>query len=95
MGSGGEGRSVARRMGPRVALAGTLTALMLAAAAALGTTSYAGNGHDSAAGAQYDNKVLICHRSEDSPAGETLRVSADGAKAHLREHDDDTAGPCA
>jgi len=80
-------------MGPRLVLAAALTAVLLVVAAALGSTGYAGNEHEEASAAQYDSKVIICHRNESSAAN-TLRVSTEGAKAHLRVHDDDTAGPC-
>jgi hypothetical protein len=67
---------------------------MIFAAAALGTTSHAGNAYAGPSEAQYDGKVIICHRADGSGNTNTLRVSEDGAKDHLREHDDDTAGPC-
>jgi len=96
---------VGMRSGPRIALAGVLTTALLITVAALGATSYAGNGngasaaaakdkeeHDNAADSQYDEKVIICHRA--SGAAVTLRLSREGAKAHLRDHSGDYAGPC-
>jgi hypothetical protein len=91
----------------RVLAAGVLTTALLVTVAMLGATSYAGNGngkalgsgasaataqHDNAADSQYDEKVIICHRA--GRAEVTLRLSREGAKAHLREHAGDTAGPC-
>jgi hypothetical protein len=82
----------------RVAVVGALTAAFLITAGFLGATSYAGSGssaanvgHDNAADSQYDEKVIICHQG-DKPV--TLRLSRQGAKAHLREHSGDYAGPC-
>ena len=98
---------VGMRSGVRVLLAGAVTAALVVTAAVLGATSYAGNGNgksngsdtgvaasaqDNAADSQYDEKVIICHRA--GHAAVTLRLSREGAKAHLRDHAGDTAGPC-
>jgi hypothetical protein len=101
----GKRGSVGMRSGVRVALVGILTTALLITVAMLGATSYAGNGngnsaaaakdkeeHDNAADSQYDEKVIICHRA--GGASVTLRLSREGAKAHLREHSGDYAGPC-
>ena len=90
----------------RLAVAGILTALMLVAVAALGATSSAGTSPSSSIGnqgglgddasdLQYDEKVIICHRSNGSSGGVTLRVSREAAKAHMQHHEGDTPGPCA
>jgi hypothetical protein len=42
-------------------------------------------------------KVRVCHRAPpDSPGGRLIElcISASGAAAHLREHDEDTLGCC-
>ena len=81
------------RKGVRLAAAGALTVVLLASAAVLGTTSYAGNSNQNASSSQYDEKVLVCHVGDDGPV--TLRVSPSGAKGHLKSHRADHAGPCA
>jgi hypothetical protein len=44
---------------------------------------------------QYEEKVTICHRPPGNPSnGQTLTLPASAAEAHLREHRDDTRGPC-
>lgn len=84
----------------RLAAAAALTLTLMVTAAALGTSSFAGNlkgaGGASAASqyGQYGEKVIICHRPGKKTTGVTLRLSPEGAKAHLREHAGDTAGPC-
>ena len=96
-------RRAGLRPGVRVAVVGALSTAFLLTAGILGATSYAGSGgggnsqakveHDNAADSQYDEKVIICHRV--GRAANTLRLSREGAKAHLREHSGDYAGPCA
>ena len=81
----------------RLALAGGLTAALLATAAMLGAATAAGN-QGSALSAQYEYQygelVIICHYPDGHETGITLRVSAQGAKAHLAQHEHDTEGPC-
>jgi hypothetical protein len=44
---------------------------------------------------QYEEKVTICHRPPGNPSNpQTLTLPRSGADAHLRQHPDDTLGPC-
>lgn len=83
-----------------VRLAAAAAVTLMLTAAAMGTSSFAGNlkgtGGASAASqyGQYGEKVIICHRPGKKSVGMTLRLSPEGAKAHLRKHAGDTAAPC-
>jgi len=44
---------------------------------------------------QYGEKVTICHRPPGNPSnGQTIRVPAQAAEAHFRNHSEDSEGPC-
>jgi hypothetical protein len=50
----------------------------------------------SSSSSQYEERITICHRPPGNPSnGQTLRLPASAAQAHLTHHPDDTLGPCA
>ncbi len=77
----------------KLVLAGGLTAALLATAAVLGAST-AAQVSSSAAQSEYGERVIICHYPDGLATGVTLRLSDEGAKAHVAEHARDTAGPC-
>jgi hypothetical protein len=48
----------------------------------------------SASASQYEEKVVICHRTHADDKGVTLKLSPTAAKHHLAHHPFDTLGPC-
>ena len=59
-----------------------------------GAKGNAGSNAKSSA-AQYQERVVICHRPPGNPSnGQTLRLPPPAAQHHLEHHSGDTLGPC-